>query len=303
MKICIIRYGIKELKKMGGSFKESEEYKIEQALKKRRIEFDLWVTPYRTYTIDKDFINKTFGKYNVIFVRDKRHYRTVGILEVINDLLDVPVPIINSAEVASNCWDKLVTTKLLEKENIPHPKTVIGNDNVYVSLKAIEKEFNYPVVIKTSIGSHGNNVFIVDNYEQAKTVLTKLSRGNFYKREFYIQEYIKADGKDIRCLVIGDKVVAQYMRTAVKPERRSNIHLGGKGIKYELNKDLEKIALRASNVVGGGILGVDIFETKDGYKANEINETPELNELLRINKKDEKKIINKIIDYLLENAI
>lgn len=316
-KVCIIRYSLDELKKKNIDFETTEEYKIEQALKNRNINFDVFVTPERYYEINKNFIKETFGKYNIILNRDKAHYRSTFISEATQDLLYKstpvfykliyklfpklykPIPIINSAETSSKCWDKAVTTKVFEEENIPHPKTVIVNDNVNLALKVIEEKFQYPVVIKTSIGSHGNSVYIVDIYEQANITLKRLSKGPFYQREFYIQEYIHEGDRDIRCFVIGDKVVAQYMRVAAENERRSNIHLGGKGIEYKLNKELEELALKAAKAVGGGILGIDIFETKKGYVVNEINEVPEFNGCLSVTKVD---IPNLIIDYLLEKA-
>ena len=207
------------------------------------------------------------------------------------------VPTVNTFRVAETCGDKLATTLALAQADLPQPRTRVAFTPA-AALEAIE-ELGYPVVLKPVVGSWGRLLAKINDRDAAEAILEhRATLGSPQQAVFYIQEYIAKPGRDIRALVIGDKVIAAIYR---KSEHWiTNTARGGAGEVCPLTPELESLCLSAAQAVGGGVLAVDILEHPDrGYLVNEINHTMEFHTAQPTTGVD---IAGEIVEYVLRVA-
>jgi len=182
--------------------------------------------------------------------------------------------VVNRAYVSEICGNKLWSTLALIRAGVPTPKTIIAF-TPESALKAAE-EIGYPVVLKPLVGSWGRMVVALRDREEAEAIIELRSQMNGALNQiFYVQEKVKRPPRDIRCVVVGDKVVAAVYRVAAPGEWRTNVARGGSTEPCPLTKDVEDIALKAAQAVGGGVLGVDMMESPSGLLVHEVNSTVE----------------------------
>jgi len=183
------------------------------------------------------------------------------------------IPTVNTAAVAEACGDKLTTSAALGKAGVPQPRNVIAF-TPESALEAIES-MGYPVVLKPVVGSWGRLLAKINDRDAAEAILEhKAVLGSVQHSVFYIQEYIKKPGRDIRAFVVGDRTITAIYRKS--PHWITNTARGGEGELCPLTPELEEICWRAAQAVGGGVLAVDVIEHPDrGYLVNEINHTME----------------------------
>ena len=167
--------------------------------------------------------------------------------------------------------DKLLTHLELDKVKIPMPKTYVV-PTVEAGKDLISK-IKFPIIIKLPQGTHGKGVMVVDSLAAAKGFLDTL---NLLKQPFIIQEYIECGGEDIRCFVVGDRVVASMKRKSKEGDIRSNLHSGGSAQKYDAPERMKQIAVKAAKQLKCDICGVDILETPEGGVVIEANVSPGL---------------------------
>jgi [lysine-biosynthesis-protein LysW]--L-2-aminoadipate ligase len=213
------------------------------------------------------------------------------------EFLDVPV--INKFAVASNCGNKMITSLLLKKHNVPTPKTYFSFSSE-TALNNLEK-IGYPMVIKPVVGSWGRGVMALKDRDTADAIIEvrELSDGPL-DRIYYLQEMINRPPRDIRAISVGDQVIAAMYRTSAGGFK-TNIALGAEPVPCEITKELEDICINASKAVGGGILGVDLMEDKKrGLLVHEINNTVEFKGLAKVSKKN---IPKEMIDFAVKSAI
>jgi ribosomal protein S6--L-glutamate ligase len=154
-----------------------------------------------------------------------------------------------------------------------------------------------PLVIKMLEGTQGIGVVLAETNKAAESVVEAF-RG--MKAHILVQEYVKeSKGTDIRCLVIGGKVVAAMMRTAGEGEFRSNIHRGGKGQMVKITPEERSTAIRAARIMGLNVAGVDILRSNHGPVVLEVNSSPGLE---GIEKATGINIAGMIIQYIEKNA-
>lgn len=169
--------------------------------------------------------------------------------------------------------NKIRTMQLLDHFGVPVPKTLVVSEPEL--LEEAAKEFDFPVIIKTIFGTHGTGVFIAESMRSLAPIvdyLTKRERG-----PVKLQEYIaEAKGKDLRAFVCGKKVIAAMVRSAKAGEFRANFHKGGSVGAVELTDEEKRLAVRACQVLGLDIAGVDILRTNEGPKVIEVNSNPGL---------------------------
>jgi [lysine-biosynthesis-protein LysW]--L-2-aminoadipate ligase len=229
--------------------------------------------------------------YDVILERCINHSRALFALKILNDW---GIPSVNTAYVADVCGNKLVTSSQLVKAGVPTTRIKIAftPDS---AIKAIE-EFGYPVVLKPAVGSWGRLLSKINDREAAEAVLEhKEVLGSYHHSIFYIQEYIRKPGRDIRAFVIGDKTVAAIYRAS--EHWITNTARGGQASNCPVTPELDKLCVAASRAVGGGITGVDVMEdTERGFLVNEVNYTIEFRNSIATTGVD---IPNRIIDYVL----
>ncbi|MFL6329593.1 MAG: RimK family alpha-L-glutamate ligase, partial [Nitrososphaeraceae archaeon] len=156
-------------------------------------------------------------------------------------------------------------------------------------------------VLKPVIGSWGRGVFPIRDEEMANMIVEMREESDSpLARIFYIQEMVRRPPRDLRCIVIGDKVIAAIYRYSAQNEWRTNVARGGKAEAAPITKELEEIALSAAKAVGGGILGIDLMEDeKRGLLVHEVNNTVEFRGASNVCEAD---IAGAIIDYAISIA-
>lgn len=207
------------------------------------------------------------------------------------------VPTVNTAMVAEICGDKLTTSAMLAKAGVPQPRNVVAF-TPEAALDAIEA-FGYPVVLKPVVGSWGRLLAKINDRDAAEAVLEhKSTLGSVQHSVFYIQEFIKKPGRDIRAIVIGDRVLTAMYR---KSEHWiTNTARGGEGELCPITPEIEEMCLKATAAVGGGVLAVDLIEHSDrGYLVNEINHTMEFHTMQPVSGID---IAGEIVEYTVRAA-
>ncbi|MDK2981302.1 MAG: [lysine-biosynthesis-protein LysW]---L-2-aminoadipate ligase [Chloroflexota bacterium] len=207
------------------------------------------------------------------------------------------VPTVNSAAVAEICGDKLVTSARFAAAGVPQP-CVMTAFTAESALEAIET-MGYPVVLKPVVGSWGRLLAKINDRDAAEAVLEhKALLGSTQHSVFYIQEYIQKPERDIRAIVIGDRVLTGIYR---KSEHWiTNTARGGEGELCPITPEIEELCLKAANAVGGGVLAVDLVEHPDkGLLVNEVNHTMEFHTLQPTSGLD---IAGEIVDYVLQTA-
>jgi [lysine-biosynthesis-protein LysW]--L-2-aminoadipate ligase len=182
------------------------------------------------------------------------------------------VQCINTHDVARICGDKLLTTAALKDCGISQPQSRVAFTEES-ALEAIE-QLGYPVVLKPAVGSWGRLLSKINDREAAETVLEhKAVLGSYHHSIFYIQQYIEKRGRDIRSFVVGDDCICAIYRSS--DHWITNTARGATASKCEVTADVAEISLAAAEAVGGGIVAVDLFESRDGLLVNEVNYTME----------------------------
>jgi [lysine-biosynthesis-protein LysW]--L-2-aminoadipate ligase len=205
---------------------------------------------------------------------------------------------VNSAAVAEACGDKLITTALLAKAGVPQPHSRVA----FTPESALEtiEAMGYPVVLKPVIGSWGRLLAKVNDRDTAEAILEhKATLGSVQHSVFYIQEYIRKPGRDIRVVVVGDKVITAIYR---KSEHWiTNTARGGEGELCPVTPELEEVSLKAAQAVGGGVLAVDVIEDPErGMLINEVNHTMEFHTVQPLSGID---IADTIVGYTVDLAV
>lgn len=205
---------------------------------------------------------------------------------------------INNSKVIHTCGNKFLTSVALKEKGVPHPEIKIAFSSD-AALSAIE-ELRYPVVLKPVIGSWGRLLSKINDMEAAEAVLEhKKTLGSFiHSSVFYIQKYIEKEGRDIRSFVIGGECVAAIYRES--SHWITNTARGARVSRCPVTKDIAEISVKAAEAVGGGVIAVDIFETKEGLFVNEVNHTMEFKNSIQPTGVN---IPGLIADYVIERAI
>ncbi|MCD6363519.1 MAG: lysine biosynthesis protein LysX [Synergistetes bacterium] len=181
--------------------------------------------------------------------------------------------VISSSKSISSCADKVLTSLILSENGIPVPRTYLAF-SPESALEAIER-VGYPAVLKPVNGSWGRLLAKVNDRDAAEAVLEhKYTLGNGVQRIFYIQEYVKKPGRDIRSFIVGRKCVAAIYR--ISPHWITNTARGGEARNCPLTPELIELSEKSAQAVDGEIVALDIFETPQGdLLVNEINHSPE----------------------------
>lgn len=199
----------------------------------------------------------------------------------------------NPSDAILRARDKLRCHQLLAAQGIGLPTTVFGDnpDDTHDLLHLMGKP---PHIIKLNEGSQGAGVILAEQLSASRSVIEAL-RGLY--ANFLVQEFIpEAKGADIRCFVVGEKVVAAMKRQAPAGEFRSNLHRGGAATIAELTPAEQETALRAAQVMGLAVAGVDLLRSHRGPMVLEVNSSPGLEGIEGVTKAD---IAGAIIEQLL----
>ncbi len=203
---------------------------------------------------------------------------------------------LNESVAIARARDKLRSLQLLSRKGIGLPITGFAHapDDVEDLIKMIG---GAPLVIKLLEGTQGIGVVLAETEQAAKSLIEAFMG---LRANILVQEYIKeAEGADIRCFVIGDKVVAAIKRQAKPGEFRSNLHRGGTASLIRITPEERSTAVRAARIMGLNVAGVDVLRSHHGPVVLEVNSTPGLEGIETATSKD---IAGLMIEYLEKNA-
>lgn len=263
-----------------------EEKWIFAALEKRGIDFDR--LDDRAVSFDLDDA-APWKQYDAVLERSISFTSGLYALRILNAF---GVPTVNTAAVAEACGDKLTTSSLLFQAGLPQPRNLVAF-TPESALEALEK-LGYPAVVKPVVGSWGRLLAKINDRDAAEAIFEhKAMLGSTQHQVFYIQEYIEKPGRDIRAVVIGERVLTAMYRNS--PHWITNTARGGEGELCPITPEIEELCLKAAKAVGGGVLAVDLIEHPHrGFLINEVNHTMEFHTLQPLSGVD---IAGEIIDY------
>ena len=213
-----------------------------------------------------------------------RHLETMGIYTL------------NESIAIARSRDKFRSLQLLARKGIPMPSTGFAQspDSTEDLIRMVG---GAPLVIKLLEGTQGKGVVLADSHQSAVSIINAFKEMH---ANILVQEFIQEScGTDIRCFVIGDKVVAAIKRQAKEGEFRANVHQGGKALKVKLTPQERTIAVAAAKAMGLKVAGVDLLRSDHGPLVLEINSSPGLE---GIEKATQINIASKIIQYLEKHA-
>ncbi|UWG49377.1 Glutathione synthase/glutaminyl transferase/alpha-L-glutamate ligase [Halalkaliarchaeum sp. AArc-CO] len=190
------------------------------------------------------------------------------------------VPVVNGPETADVCANKVKNSLALSNADVPTPETEVAF-TTDAALETIEK-FGYPCVLKPVVGSWGRLMAKVDSRSAAEAILEhKATLGHYEHKVFYVQEFVDKPGRDVRVLAADGEPIAAMTRTS--DHWLTNAAKGSDTAAFELDETALDLVERASDAVGGGLLGVDLMEVggaKSGeYTVHEVNHTVEFKAL------------------------
>lgn len=183
------------------------------------------------------------------------------------------VPCFNASDAIIKSRDKLHSLQILAQHGINVPVTSFANSS-YDTKDLINLVGSAPLVVKLLEGTKGVGVVLAETNKAAESVINAFRS---LKADILVQHYIKeSKGQDIRCFVIGDKVVASIERIAQEGEFRANIHLGATARMIQATSEECELAVKATKIIGLEVAGVDMVRSNSGPKILEVNSSPGL---------------------------
>ena len=217
-------------------------------------------------------------------------------LAVVNHLDMMGIPVLNNSVPIARSRDKLRCLQLLSKHGLSVPRTVVAGDRSNV-VKLVEEVGGLPAIIKLIRGTQGVGVMLASSLAEVESSLSTF--GDLGER-IVLQEFIQeSKGRDVRALVVGNRVLGAMRRRAKRGEFRSNLHRGGEGIPIELPGEYSQAAIDATRVIGLQVAGVDMLESSQGPKVMEVNSSPGFRGIENATRKD---IAGMIVDHALAFA-
>jgi ribosomal protein S6--L-glutamate ligase len=192
--------------------------------------------------------------------------------------------------------DKFRSLQLLARKGLPLPITGFAQSPDDTE-DLIQMVGGAPVVIKLLEGTQGKGVILAESHQSAVSTINAFKEMSV---NILVQEFIQESrGTDVRCFVIGDKVVAAMKRQAKEGEFRANVHQGGKALKVKLTPQERAIAVSAAKIMGLRVAGVDLIRSDRGPLILEVNSSPGLE---GVEKASQVNVAGKIIQYIEKNA-
>ena len=193
-------------------------------------------------------------------------------LSVLRQFERLNVPTLpNSASIEAS-KDKMYANQILAQAGLPIPKTMLTRFPCKAEL--VEKVVGFPCVLKVVTGSHGAGVYLCENAKQFEDLSELISSLDF-KNSMIVQEYVQySEGRDLRVIVIGGRVVGAMLRQSTDGSFKANISRGGEGTAFDVDDQMELLAIQTAKVLDLDIAGVDLLFHSDGYRICEANSSP-----------------------------
>ena len=216
---------------------------------------------------------------------------------VLNALQSQGVPCLNNAQAFALARDKWASLQHLAQHGIAIPTS--QRAGCEVNAKTAQQQMGAPCVLKTLSGSQGVGVMLAESAASAQSILETLAQANLPVLQ---QQFIaEAQSADIRCFVIGERVVAAMQRQGQQGEFRANFHRGGSAQKIELSHAEQQLAINASQALGLDVAGVDLIRSAQGTLVLEVNASPGLELIEQTSGEDIAGLMIEHIEKLLVN--
>ena len=239
-------------------------------------------------------LNGSKEKFGTVIQRCVSYYRS---LHSTAALEGKGVNVINCLNTSIFAGNKLFTHMLLQKHGIPTPFSTVAFSEE-AALEALES-IGYPMVLKPTVGSWGRMIALLKDRDSAEGIMESRERMYPIYQVYYLEEFVNRPPRDIRAIVVGDRVVAAIYRYSGEDRWKTNMALGGRAEECKVTKELEEICVKAKNAVQGQIVGVDLMESKEkGLVVHEVNNTTEYKNTVRVTGVD---IPAMMIDYALQS--
>jgi len=216
--------------------------------------------------------------YGIVIQRCVSYYRNLHSTAALEGL---GVKVINCLNTGIFAGNKLFTHMLLGKVGVPTPYATVAFSKE-AALEAMDKQ-GYPKVIKPTVGSWGRLISKLNDKDSAEGIIE--SRENMYPiyQIHYLEEFVRRPPRDIRAIMVGDKIVAAIYRTSGNGNWKTNMALGGIAEECKVTSEMEEMCIKAKNAVQGDIVGVDLMESEDkGLVVHEVNNTTEYKNTVRV---------------------
>ncbi|TLX70021.1 MAG: lysine biosynthesis protein LysX [Thaumarchaeota archaeon] len=239
-------------------------------------------------------LDKSKDSFETVLQRCVSYYRS---LHSTAALEGKGVNVINCLNTSIFAGNKLFTHMLLQKQGIPTPFSAVAFSEE-AALEVLEKS-GYPMVLKPTVGSWGRMIALLKDRDSAEGIMESREKMYPIYQVYYLEEFVQRPPRDIRAIMIGDKVVAAIYRYSGNGQWKTNMALGGRAEVCKVTKELEDICIKAKNAVFGDIVGVDLMESKEkGLVVHEVNNTTEYKNTVRVTEVD---IPAMMIDYALQS--
>jgi len=227
-------------------------------------------------------LNENTQEFETVLQRCVSYYRNIHSTATLEGLGARVINCLNTGLLAGN---KLFTHILLQKAGIPTPEATIAFSKES-AMESLEKN-GYPKIIKPTVGSWGRMVSKLNDKDSAEGIIESRESMHPTYQMYFLEEFVQRPPRDIRAIVIGDRVAAAIYRNTDGVNWKTNTHLGGSAETCEVSNELEDICIKAKNTVQGEIVGVDLMESDDkGLVVHEINNTTEFRNVVRVTSVD-----------------
>ncbi len=265
-----------------------EEKALLEAGKKKNI--NIQMVDCKNLAID---LEKKPEDYGPVIQRCVSYYRNLHSTAALEGM---GVNVINCLNTGIFAGNKLFTHMLLKKYGVPTPYAAVAfsKDAVIEHLET----HGYPKVIKPTVGSWGRLISKLNDKDSAEGIIE--SREAMYPiyQVHYLEEFVNRPPRDIRAIMVGDKIVAAIYRTSGKGNWKTNMALGGTAEECKVTPEMEEMCIKAKNAVQGDIVGVDLMESNErGLVVHEVNNTTEYKNTVRVCGVD---IPSLMIDYVMK---
>lgn len=194
-------------------------------------------------------------------------------LAVIRHLERLGALVLNGSQSIEASKDKLATLQVLSANNIPIPKTMLAK--FPLNIDYVEKEFTYPLILKTVSGSEGKGVVLCETKSHLEDIASFMEESRDARVNVILQEFVASSrGKDIRVVVVGGRPIGAMLRTAATGRFKANVAAGAKVEPFQTNPGVEWLAIESARLLGLEIAGIDILFDGDSYRVCEVNSAP-----------------------------
>jgi [lysine-biosynthesis-protein LysW]--L-2-aminoadipate ligase len=221
-------------------------------------------------------LEKKPEEYGTVIQRCVSYYRNLHSTAALEGL---GVNVINCLNTGIFAGNKLFTH--LKKFGVPTPDATVAFSKD-AAIEALEQQ-GYPKVIKPTVGSWGRLISKLNDKDSADGIIESREKMYPIYQVHYLEEFVKRPPRDIRAIMVGDKIVAAIYRTSGDGNWKTNMALGGTATPCEVSQEMEEMCIKAKNAVQGQIVGVDLMESDEkGLVVHEVNNTTEYKNTVRV---------------------